>query len=88
MRSIRILALLFLSGTLAAQQPQQPPAPTPAILENYKPMTADRLKAPEDGEWPVVTCSSYEEACRVREAHRRHARDCVIRYIGTSGGGD
>jgi hypothetical protein len=48
----------------------------------------DRPDAPEDLEWPVVTCSSYEEACQVRDAHRRHARDCVIRYVGLSGGGD
>ena len=49
MRSIRLFALAFIAGTGAAQQPQQPSAPTPAILENYKPLTAERLKAPEDG---------------------------------------
>lgn len=48
----------------------------------------DTHDPPEDGEWPVVTCASYEEARLFRDAHRRHARDCVIRYIGTSGGGD
>ena len=25
---------------------------------------------PEDGEWPAVVCATYEEACKVREAHR------------------
>jgi hypothetical protein len=48
----------------------------------------DRQDPPEDSEWPVITCSSYEEACRIRETHRRQARDCVIRYVGPSGGGD
>ena len=43
---------------------------------------------PEDGEWPAVVCATYEEACKVREAHRLEARDCVIRYVGSSGGGD
>src|SRR5215470_17870385 len=54
MRTIRIFALLWIAGTLAAQQPQQPAAPVPPILENYKPLTADRLKKPEDGEWLMV----------------------------------
>src|SRR6516165_2762570 len=54
MPTIRILALLLIAGTLAAQQPQQPPAPTPVILENYKAVTADRLKKPEDGDWLMV----------------------------------
>jgi alcohol dehydrogenase (cytochrome c) len=31
-----------------------PPAPMPAILKNYKPVTADRLKKPEDGDWLSV----------------------------------
>ena len=48
----------------------------------------DMQDPPEDSEWPVVTCSSYEEACRIRDAHRLHARDCVIRFVGPSGGGD
>jgi alcohol dehydrogenase (cytochrome c) len=31
-----------------------PPAPMPAILKTYKPVTADRLKKPEDGDWLSV----------------------------------
>jgi alcohol dehydrogenase (cytochrome c) len=54
MSTIRFLALLLIAGTLAAQQPQQPAAPTPAILESYKAVTADRLKKPEDGDWLMV----------------------------------
>ena len=33
---------------------QQTPAPMPAILQNYKPVTAERLKKPEDGDWLSV----------------------------------
>jgi len=47
-----------LSATLAsAQQPMPPlpkpetPPPVPPILQNYKPVTADRLKQPEDSDW-------------------------------------
>ncbi len=48
----------------------------------------DRQDPPEDSEWPVIACSSYEEACKIRQEHRLHARDCVIRFVGPSGGGD
>ena len=33
---------------------QQTPTPMAAILENYKPVTAERLKKPEDGDWLSV----------------------------------
>jgi alcohol dehydrogenase (cytochrome c) len=33
------------------QQPPAPPAPMPAVLRNYQPVTAERLKTPEDGDW-------------------------------------
>jgi alcohol dehydrogenase (cytochrome c) len=45
--------LLLLVGTLPGQQ--QPPAPPiPAILQNYKTVTADRLKRPEDADWLMI----------------------------------
>jgi len=31
-----------------------PPLPMPAILKSYRPVTADRLKKPEDGDWLTV----------------------------------
>jgi hypothetical protein len=43
---------------------------------------------PESGESAVTYCDSYEEACKVRQAHRLRDRDCVIRFVGSSGGGD
>src|SRR5438477_6789895 len=60
-KSLKLLILaaavtfVLISATFIAQQPpQQQPAPTPAVLQNYKPVTADRLKKPEDGEWLTV----------------------------------
>src|SRR5262245_40286064 len=58
---ILILTVALVFVTLVAQQQaqgpaqaQQPQAPTPAILQNYKPVTAERLKRPEDGDWLTV----------------------------------
>ena len=31
-----------------------PPPPVPLVLQNYKPVTAERLTKPEDGDWPMV----------------------------------
>ena len=48
---------LLLAGTALAQKPLPPlpqpetPAPVPAILQNYKPVTAQQLKQPADGDW-------------------------------------
>ena len=51
------LALAFAAATASAQRgliappmPETPP-PVPPILQNYKPVTPDRLKQPEDGDW-------------------------------------
>ena len=40
--------------TAAQTPPPQPPAPVPAVLQNYKPVTAERLKNPEDSDWLMV----------------------------------
>jgi alcohol dehydrogenase (cytochrome c) len=51
------LALVLLAGAALAQQPLPPlpkpdtPPPVPSILQSYKPVTAERLKQPEDGDW-------------------------------------
>ena len=50
LKSKGVLAVLVLCGAgislfaMAQQPPQAPPAPTPAVLQNYKPVTAERLK--------------------------------------------
>jgi alcohol dehydrogenase (cytochrome c) len=51
------LALALSVATASAQQPLPPlpkpdtPPPVPAILQSYKPVTAERLKQPDDGDW-------------------------------------
>src|ERR1700722_10841890 len=41
--------------TAAPQTPQAPPAaPVPLSLQNYKSVTAERLKNPEDGDWLMI----------------------------------
>jgi alcohol dehydrogenase (cytochrome c) len=51
-------ALTFLLGLapVAGQRDQQAPpeAPMPAVLRDYKPVTIDRLKNPEDGNWLMI----------------------------------
>src|SRR5437867_519123 len=56
-----VVTLVLISAIFLAQQqaqapaqPQQPAAPIPAVLQSYKPVTAERLKKPEDGEWLMV----------------------------------
>ena len=43
-------AVFAQKGLLPPPQPETPP-PVPQILQSYKPVTADRLKQPEDGDW-------------------------------------
>ena len=33
---------------------QETEAPMPAVLQNYQPVTAERLKNPEDGDWLMI----------------------------------
>src|SRR5437773_1425187 len=61
MSIVRIAALILIAGTIAAQQPPaqpaqpaEPSAPVAAVLQNYKPVTAARLKRPEDSDWLMV----------------------------------
>src|SRR5262249_2119631 len=39
--------------TIAPASATPVPGPTPDILQKYTPVTADRLKNPEDGNWPM-----------------------------------
>ena len=51
-----VAAALLVAGVSAAAllSAQQPPASVPAVLQSYKPVTAERLKTPEDGDWLMV----------------------------------
>jgi alcohol dehydrogenase (cytochrome c) len=44
---------LLIAGAVFAQGPQPagPPMPVPKVLQNYQPVTAERLKNPEAGNW-------------------------------------
>jgi alcohol dehydrogenase (cytochrome c) len=50
------LALVAHAIAGAGQQPPAAPAaePVPAVLQNYQPVTAERLKKPEDGNWLMI----------------------------------
>ena len=48
------LAVALLSDGAAGQQPPAPDIPMPAVLKNYQPVTAERLKHPEDGNWLML----------------------------------
>jgi alcohol dehydrogenase (cytochrome c) len=45
-----VAAMTLLASPLAAQTA----APVPLVLQNYKPVTAERLVKPEDGDWMMV----------------------------------
>src|SRR5437016_4278287 len=54
-----VLYVLFLAvaaaSVFAAQRQQQPDnSPIPPILQKYQPVTAERLKNPEDGNWLMI----------------------------------
>jgi hypothetical protein len=43
---------------------------------------------PDHAERPLIACSSYQEARRIQRQLQHTSRDCVIRYVGLTGGGD
>jgi len=51
-------AFVLITMTGIAQQqpapPAPPPAPMPPILQSYKPVSAERLKKPEDSDWLMI----------------------------------
>lgn len=54
--AISAIALIAIVYTTFGQAPQQPApqAPMPAVLQNYQPVTAERLKNPEAGNWLMI----------------------------------
>jgi len=51
---IAALACAFAPALNAAPQTTTLPTPVPLVLQNYKPVTAERLKDPEDGDWLMI----------------------------------
>ncbi len=58
---LRVFVFLWPGLALLAGASQQPPAapaaepvPVPAVLQNYRPVTAERLKNPEDTNWLMI----------------------------------
>jgi alcohol dehydrogenase (cytochrome c) len=49
-----VLLLIAESGPAQQTPAAQPVPPTPSILQNYKPVTAERLLKPEDSDWLMV----------------------------------
>ena len=60
MLEVKTLCVTAATGSLvlalisAGPSAQQPPPPVAPILQNYKPVTAERLKKPEDGDWLMI----------------------------------
>src|SRR5215813_4467714 len=54
MRSKAILALAWMAGGGSGQTPSPPSPPLPAVLRAYQPVTAERLKSPEPGNWLMI----------------------------------
>jgi len=53
------VALVITQSDSRAPQPSGPgrgtaPAPVPLVLQNYSPITAERLKNPPDGDWLMI----------------------------------
>jgi alcohol dehydrogenase (cytochrome c) len=51
---IGAFAVVSIAVTGLAQPQPEPAAPMPAVLRNYQPVTAERLKKPEDGNWLMI----------------------------------
>ena len=49
---LALIVVVLAAHALVAQAP--PPAPRPAVLANYPAITGEQLKAPADGDWPMV----------------------------------
>jgi alcohol dehydrogenase (cytochrome c) len=54
LREVGLRAEAVSDGGQPPAQPATPPVPMPEVLRNYKPVTAERLKNPDDGDWLTV----------------------------------
>ena len=58
------------------------------LRANLQPSVAPETLTPETLERPLATYLSYAEARKVQQALHQSDRECVIRFLGTAGGGD
>ncbi|HEV2947071.1 MAG TPA: hypothetical protein VGX70_06830 [Gemmataceae bacterium] len=57
--------------------------------EVYVRFDPDHSQPPPDTiERPLACCSTYEEAKRIRQSFHGLNGQCLIRFVGSSGGGD
>ncbi len=57
--------------------------------EVYVRFDPDHSQTPPDTiERPLASCSTYAEAKRIRQSFHGLNGQCLIRFVGTSGGGD
>src|SRR4030095_9859717 len=49
-----VLAIVLANDTAGGQQQTAPAPPMAAVLKNYRPVTAERLKSPSDEDWLMI----------------------------------
>ncbi len=49
-----VFAIVQANDIVAGQQQPAPDPPMPAVLKNYRPVTAERLKSPNDEDWLMI----------------------------------
>lgn len=101
MRAMRLAAALTIALALAwtglsARQrpapppPPAPPLPMPAILQNYPPVTADRLLKPADDEWLMIRRTydgwGYSPLTQISTANVSQLRPVWIASTGATNG--
>ena len=76
--------------TITAQTPTEPSVPIPAVLQNYKPVTAERLRNPEDGNWLMVRRTyngwGYSPLFQISTANVKRLRPVWVLSTGVNNG--
>ena len=85
---VKPIGLIAVVATLALSQPQQPPVvvPMPQILKDYQPVTAERLKNPEDTNWLMIRRTydgcGYSPLTEITPANVSHLRPVWVFATG------
>jgi len=82
--------LLAAAAPESARQASAPPPAMPALLQNYAPVTSERLKAPADGDWLMVRRSydgaGYSPLDRITRANVGRLRPAWVFATGVTNG--